>query len=344
MRNREQTHPLVYVIVLHWKNYEHTQAAIKSILAGAYQNYRLLIIDNGSHDGSVEALQQKFPEVRFILNERNLGFARGCNVGIREALGDPNCAYVLLMNNDATILAESLGAAVAAAEADHDIGIISGKILLASLPHTIWYAGGRLDFWRGQAVTRGFGEMDRGQYDLPCETGFVTGALMLIKKTVLTSIGPLPEEYFFGVEEWDYSARARQAGFKLYYVPGFFAYHAADGSHWNYDPKFVYNSYRNKLIFQQKYLPRLVFPVWKAAFAVYGKYVARRARQRLIDKKLFPLPRPVDFERLDFALARAIEDHGKNTLTEEVLDSFESEMQARFRPDLLRPKTSDATS
>ena len=153
---------------------------------------------------------------------------------------------------------------------------------------------------------------------------------MLIKRAVLTTVGLLSEEYFFGVEEWDFSERTRRAGFKLYYLPRFLGYHAADGSHWNYDPKFVYNSYRNKLIFQENYLPRLVFPFWKVAFAVYGKHLARRARRRLIGKKVFQLPRPVQFDHLDFALAKAIRDHGKNHLSEAVLDSFEAEMQLHF--------------
>jgi hypothetical protein len=120
-------------------------------------------------------------------------------------------------------------------------------------------------------------------------------------------------------------------------VPDFIGYHAADGSHWNYDPKFVYNSYRNKLIFQQNHLPRLVFQFWKAAFAFYGKHLARRARQRLISKKLFPLPQPVEFDQLDFALTRAIEDHGKNELSEAVLNSFETELQIRFQSKIAAP-------
>jgi GT2 family glycosyltransferase len=325
-----QNAPLVYVVILHWKNYDYTRAAIESILANNYENYQLIVVDNASRNGSVETLQQKFPSVRFIINQTNLGFSKGCNVGIREALTDSRCAYVLLMNNDATISNASLMAAIGAGEDDPAIGIVSGKILLSRPPHTIWYAGGRIDFWRGQAIGRGFGEADRGQYDSPCETGFSSGALMLIKRAVLERVGLLPEAYFFGVEEWDYSAQVIRAGLKLQYVPDFLGYHAADGSHWNYDPKFVYNSYRNKLIFQQKYLPRFVFPFWKAAFAFYGKRLARRARQRLINKNLFSVPQPVEFDQLDFALARAIKDHARNEMSEAVLNSFDAELRERF--------------
>ena len=326
----DNSQPPVYVVVLHWKNYDHTRAAIQSIIANDYENYRLIVVDNASQNGSVEALQESFPGVSFILNQTNLGFSKGCNVGIRAALTDSQCAYVLLMNNDATVSSASLGAAVAAAEADPAIGIVSGKILRSQPPHTIWYAGGRIDYWRGQAFVRGFGEADLGQFDSPCETGFATGALMLIKRTVLEKAGLLPEEYFFGIEEWDFSTAVRRAGFKLYYFPEFVGYHAADGSHWNYDPKFVYNSYRNKLIFQQKHLRPLAFRVWKAAFTFYGKHFVRRARQKLISQNLFPLPRSIEVKQLDFALTRAIADHGKNELSEDVLNSFEVELHKRF--------------
>jgi len=322
--------PLVCVVILHWKNYDYTRAAIESVLTTSYPNYQLIVVDNASENGSVEALQERFPHVTFIVNDINLGFSKGCNVGIRKALEDSRCDYVLLMNNDATILPASLSAAVAAGESDQAIGIVCGKILSSRPPHTIWYAGGRISYWRGQAVGRGFGEVDRGQYDSPCETGFATGALMLIKRVGFERAGLLPEHYFFGVEEWDFSAAVRRAGFKLYYLPEFVGYHAADGSHWNYDPKFVYNSYRNKLIFQQRHLPRLIFPLWKAAFAFYGRHLARRARQRLISKNMFPLPQPIEVDQLDFALAKAIADHGKNQLSEKVLNSFEAELKRRL--------------
>jgi GT2 family glycosyltransferase len=251
---------------------------------------------------------------------------------------------VLLMNNDATVEQKSLATAVAAAEADPAIGIVTGKILLSRPPYTIWYAGGHIDRWRGQAVGRGFGEVDRGQFDSPGETRFATGALMLIKRTVFDRAGLLPEEYFFGVEEWDFSTQVRKVGFKLQYEPGFLGHHAADGSHWNYDPKFVYNSYRNKLIFQQKHLPRLIFPIWKAAFAFYGKHLARRARARLIRKNLFELPRPIDVNQLDFALARAVADHGKNEMSETVLDSFEADLRRRFGPGTPAPQPEETIS
>jgi GT2 family glycosyltransferase len=320
--------PRIYAVVLNWEKFSDTRLCLNSLRDSGYPNLRTIVVDNGSRDCSAEMLREEFPDNTFIKNEFNLGFARGCNVGIREALRDFDCAYVLLLNNDATISPDTMESAVQLAESDPGIGLISGKILLSSESKTIWYAGGQVDRWRGQAFVRGFGEVDQGQYDSVCEVGFVTGALMLIKRVVLEAVGLLPEDYFFGIEEWDYSLQVKQAGYKLYYISKFVAYHSADGSHWNYDPKYVYNSYRNKLIFQAKYLSPMVFALWKTAFAVYGKYFARRARERLIANSHFVGAEAVQLDDLDFALTKALSDHGRNTLSSKVLADFEAELNS----------------
>jgi hypothetical protein len=298
--------PRVVVVVLHWKNYEQTRKALASLEKITYPNCGVMVVDNCSADNSVQALQREFPACRFILNESNLGFARGCNRGIREVLTDLECAYVMLLNNDATVEADAIENAVEFAIANPNCGALSGKILSSRNEKKIWYAGGRINRWRGQAIVRGFGETDYGQYEVPCETGFVTGAMMFIKREVFERAGLLPEDYFFGMEEWDFSLRVQSAGYKLFYCPRSVAHHLADGSHSNYDPKYVYNGYRNKLIFQQRYLPALIFPVWKIVFKFYGKRLAKTARRRLISKQLFDAPDAVQFEYLDYALAKAM--------------------------------------
>jgi GT2 family glycosyltransferase len=316
----------VYAVVLNWENFSDTRLCLNSLRQSGYPDLRTIVVDNCSQDRSVDQLRQEFPDLTLQSNEFNLGFARGCNVGIREAMKDPECAYVLLLNNDAVLVPGTLKPGIEFADSDSALGAISGKVLSSPQSRAIWYAGGQINRWRGQAVVRGFGEVDCGQYDQACEVGFVTGALMLIKREVLEAAGLLPEEYFFGVEEWDYSLRVQHAGYKLYYVPEFMAYHKADGSHWNYDPKFVYNSYRNKLIFQEKYLPPLVFAVWKKAFGVYGKYLARRARERLIAAQRFKHSEAVQLDDLDFAFARALRDHGTSALTAKALAEFEADL------------------
>jgi GT2 family glycosyltransferase len=325
------TAPRVYVVVVNWENFADTKECLSSVLGSGYSNLRVIIVDNGSRDGSIEQLRREFPNEVFLQTGSNLGFARGCNLGLRKALSDRECAFVMLLNNDATIVPGGLARAVAFFGTNARLGALSGKILTSREEKTIWYAGGRIHRWRGQAIVRGFGEKDDGQFDQACEVGFVTGAMMLVRREVLEAVGLLPEEYFFGIEEWDFSLQVTKGGYQLFYFPELVGYHKADGSHWNYDPKFVYNAYRNKLIFQEKYLPSPLFRFWKILFGMYGRYRARSARQRLIEKRKFDLPRPVQFDDLDYALARAIQDHGTNVMSESVLSSFEQELRARNR-------------
>jgi GT2 family glycosyltransferase len=321
--------PRIYAVVLNWENFSETRLCLNSLCDSGYPNLRTIVVDNGSQDCSVDMLRKEFPELTLLINEFNLGFARGCNVGIRQALQDSECAYVFLLNNDATILTGRLRSAVELAESDPRIGLISGKVLSSSESKTIWYAGGRLNRLRGQAIVRGFGEVDQGQYDSVCDVGFVTGALMLIKRVVLEVVGLLPEEYFFGVEEWDYSLATHRAGYRLCYVPDFAAFHRGDGSHWNYDPKFVYNYYRNKLLFQEKFLPKGLFPLWRMFFVLYGKYWTRRHRQKLIDQ--YDKGKAVPVDDLDFALTEAIKDHRKNSLSAQTLQEFEEKLVGKRR-------------
>jgi GT2 family glycosyltransferase len=214
------------------------------------------------------------------------------------------------------------------AENDERLGLISGKIIADPVTRRIWYAGGSISFLRGKSIARGFGEVDTGQYDTTQEVGFATGGLMLIRRAVLEKVGLLPEEYFFGQEEWDYSVAVRRAGFKLLYVPACLVYHKGDGSHWNSDPRFVYNGYRQKFIFQQKYLNPVAWRLWFVLFQLYSGFAARRALRPQHSAE-------ADFEGIMFALRTAVADHkreGARQMHEQDLFLFQARLKA-FRTE-----------
>ena len=276
--------PKIYIIILNWNNFTDSRTCLYSLMESNYSNISIIVVDNDSKDNSGYLLKDEFPNFQFIINENNLGFARGCNVGIRAALTQPDCDYVLLLNNDAMVTPDFLEKAVRVAQSNPNIGLVGGKILRSPECKTIWYAGGRVDVWRCQGIARGWGQVDQGQYEKVEEVKFVTCALMLIKREVLEKVGLLPEEYFFGVEEFDYSVTVRRAGYLLYYVPEFTAYHRGDGSHYNYDPIYIYNYYRQKFIFMKKFLPKGLFPIWKLIFQAYTKFLFKPLRTRNILK------------------------------------------------------------
>ncbi len=319
---RARIWPKVSVIVLNWNGYEHTSECLRSLAQISYPNHEVIIVDNGSTDGSAQALQDGFPWCRFVRNRRNLGFAAGCNAGIRDALRR-KAEYVLLLNNDAVLAHDALEPAVKAMEADSSVGLIGGKIYYKNRPRVFWYAGGTVNLLLGRAVVRGEGELDRGQYDETCEVAFVTGAMMLISRRVLETVGMLEEAYFFSTEEYDYSLRVRRAGYRLLYVPGLVSHHATWGSHKGLaDPKIWYCVFRCRLIFQSRFHSKAYFRLWTLVFLTYYLTLAplrhlHRGREAL--------------RGCQAALKAAIRDHRRAprlAVTEADLRRFEQEFYA----------------
>jgi GT2 family glycosyltransferase len=273
------SYPLVAIVVLHWRNYQRTRAALESLQSLSYPNYRVFLVDNYSDDGSLEKLENEFPMCAVVRNQANLGFSRGCNEGIRRA-HSTGAAYVLLLNNDMEVEPGFLEPAIASAEKDQRVGLVTGKILFGDRRNVIWQAGGKIDSLRIQGSPRGWNETDDGQYETECETHWASGAMLLIPRRTIEKVGVLPEEYFFGVEEWDYSRAVEDAGLKILYVPNFRGYHHAGGSYKAGHPiLIVYNGVRNKLVYAQKHLSAPVWFVWKGLFRCYLAVIwPRKAR------------------------------------------------------------------
>src|ERR1041385_3953387 len=120
--------PLVYVVILNWNKYHDTSECLSSLAEASYPNLKTIVVDNGSADGSGKSLAADFPDVRFIFNDQNLGFSRACNIGMRAALEDQECRYVLLLNNDALVSPGFLEKPIQIAESRMDIGMVGGKI------------------------------------------------------------------------------------------------------------------------------------------------------------------------------------------------------------------------
>jgi GT2 family glycosyltransferase len=282
--NQKKETPLeeaqVCVVILNWNNYAQTRRCIESLQQATYSNLRILIVDNASADGSTQRLQEEFKQHEFVFNEANLGFANGVNRGIRVALDDPDCAYVLLLNNDMEVEPGFLEPAVEVAARDPRVGLATGKILFGDRRDVIWSAGGYIDGLRIQGIAPAWNRLDDGQWDVLSETRWGSGAMLLLPRTTIEKVGLLPEEYFFGSEEWDYSTAVRKAGLKIMYVPAFRGYHYAGGSYKAGHPVLiVYNGVRNKLVYAQKHLSAPAWLIWKLMFRCYLTFGwPRRAR------------------------------------------------------------------
>jgi GT2 family glycosyltransferase len=237
----------VYVIVLNWNGKEDTLECLESLRTTDYDNYQVVLVDNGSEDDSVRAVRERFPEVEIVETGANLGFAGGNNVGMHYAL-EKGADYLYLINNDTTVHPDYLKELVAAAEADPRVGSAGSKIYYHSEPQRIWFAGGKINWLCNKGEHIGLDEMDEGQYDEQKEAGYLTGCSLLVKREVVEKVGVLADDYFLYYEDADYSLRIKNAGYKNLYVPTSRIYHKVSRSTKPGSSSYVYYHVRNGLV------------------------------------------------------------------------------------------------
>jgi GT2 family glycosyltransferase len=249
----------VMIIIVNWNNESDTAECLESCRKLDYPDFSMIVVDNGSSDGSGGRLRQRFPDVEVIETGCNLGFAGGNNVGIRGAL-EAGAKYIWLLNNDTVVDRGALSALVEVAEHDSTVGMVGSKILLFGDPGMIWYAGGLIDDHAPYRCShRGVGEEDMGQYDDLSETGYVTGCSMLVRRDVIEQIGELDEGMFLYFEDTDWGVRARNGGWRLMYAPRSVVLHKASASMGGMDsPRMLYYLARNLLYFTRKNYPHII--------------------------------------------------------------------------------------
>ena len=210
--------PLVYITVLAWNHKEDTVECLASLCEMTYPNFRLVVVDNGSTDGTADAVRERFPQVELVTSGTNLGVAGGYNMGIEYAL-DHQADYVLVTNNDVVVDPEMLSKMVAAAQSQAGIGIVLPKIFYYDHPDTIWCAGAR---WR--PIPPEFKMIGRERKDGPrfSQARDITCApscILLVKRTALETAGLFDPGYFFYYDDWDFTERIRESGFRILFLP-----------------------------------------------------------------------------------------------------------------------------
>jgi GT2 family glycosyltransferase len=266
--------PKVDIILVNWNRADLTIECLRSLKAIDYPDHELIIVDNASTDGSAGVLKSSFPDARLFVNDRNLGFAGGNNVGVRYAV-DNNADYVLLLNNDTEVDPRFLSELVAATEADPKIGIAGSKIYYFSEPRRLWYAGGSVDLWTGDTHHIGENELDAGQYDVAKDTDYVSGCAMLIKRRVLEEIGLFDERMFLYYEDSDYCMRARRHGYRVVYVPSSVVWHKVSSTTGKVKDLQLFYGTRNMLIFEKRNAGLLRLSVFLPYY--FGKFITYNA-------------------------------------------------------------------
>jgi len=265
--------PRVSIVILNWNSYQVTLDCLLSLRKMDYRNFEVVLVDNGSVDESPARLQENVPEIRLIRNATNLGFAGGCNVGIRDALCR-GTDYVLLLNNDTIVAPDFLSQLVRVAESDEKIGAVSPKILFFDHPDRLNYAGGEHRRWRLFPKVFGLRQLNDGRYDKIREVSFLTGCAFLIKANAVRKIGVLEEVYFHFYEDIEWTLRVLNAGYKAMYVPSAVIWHK---EHYvtdrNQGNGFIeFQLARANMIFARKHVPLKLWPFKMPFFAAWMVY------------------------------------------------------------------------
>lgn len=212
--------PRVAAIVLNWCNEAVTRECLRSLEESEYDSLELLLVDNGSPDGSGGRLREAFPGVHFLQTGANLGYTGGNNRGIEWALAR-EVDFVLILNNDVVLQPGAITRMVEAAEgAGSKVGGVVPKILFHHDPDRIWYGGGEFSPLRGLGLHWKEGELDGN--DAPEETRdvtFMTGACCLLSTSALREVGGFDEAFFAYTEDAEISLRLLKSGFRILYQP-----------------------------------------------------------------------------------------------------------------------------
>lgn len=260
----ESSEPRVSVIVVNWNRRALLASCLRSLQQQAGRDFEVIVVDNGSTDGSLELLHSpEFSQVQIIENSRNLGFCAANNQGIRAAGGE----YVALLNNDAEPAPGWLSELVNAIESGPDVGMAASKILLYE-DHGVIDKAGHLIYPDGQNRGRGTGERDHGQYDRREETAWPDGCAALYRRSMLEQIGGFDEDFYAYADDAELGLRGRIAGWRCLYAPSAVAFHHVGSTLGVYSEQRLFLIERNRLWLAAKLFPWRLLVVNPLYFAL----------------------------------------------------------------------------
>ncbi len=242
---------MVSMVVLNWNGKNMICDCLDSLLQQSYPSIEIIVVDNDSKDGSLAMVKEKYgTRLEIIENGRNLGFAEGCNVGIRKSRGE----FIVLVNSDATLREDWVAEMLNVVQKNPQIGMAAGKIYFAGREGVIENTG-HIVYRDGMARGRGRLEKDSGQYDKSDRIFCPNGCAAIYRKVVMEEAGLFDAEFFAYADDIDVGFRIRMLGYECAYVPRAIAYHELSGSFGMLSPLKAYLLERNRLWVMIKCFP-----------------------------------------------------------------------------------------
>jgi GT2 family glycosyltransferase len=272
----------LWIVVLNWNGLADTRALLPTLarcrMPDGWRSH-VLVVDNGSTDGSADALAREFPDVELLALPDNRRFAGGNNLGLARAL-ERGADAIMLLNNDTEADPALCERLLLALDQDGGAAAVAPLIYFGAPSQVIWYAGARCSPALGLAQHRGLREIDSGRYRAIEETGYLTGCCLAAPRAVWERVGPLDERYFIYAEDADWCLRARAAGVRLLFVPTARLWHKVSASSGAASPWKIYHRLRANLTLFARHARGLARLTWLPAFlaqqvALTGLLLAR---------------------------------------------------------------------
>ncbi|MFH0924628.1 MAG: glycosyltransferase family 2 protein [bacterium] len=241
---------MISVVIPNWNGINFIGMCLDSFKGQKFKDYEIIVVDNGSTDGSRELLKDKYPFVRLIELPENLGFAKACNEGIKTSKGE----YICLLNNDIEVDDLWLKELYEGMERYPQAGMGASKMLFFDQRDIIYNAGDTYHIW-GTGGPRGQGEKDDGRYD---REEYIFGACAgagIYRKKLFEDIGFFDEDFFIFAEDVDLNYRSQLSGYKCVYLSKARVYHIGTATVGLYSNMYVYLCSRNDIYVMIKDTP-----------------------------------------------------------------------------------------
>lgn len=254
----------VSIITVNFNQSLVTEQLLSSIATtNVFPNIEIIVVDNGSKVNNVSGWETKYPGIKFIRSDKNLGFAGGNNLGVKAATGE----YLFFVNNDTEFTKGLVQKLVDVMNEHPEVGMVSPKIRYFDEPDTLQYVGYTpMNYYTCRNATIGQFEKDNGQYDENIgPTGYAHGAAMMVRREAIDKAGLMAENFFLYYEEMDWCDHIRKAGYQIWVEPAALIYHKESVSVGKASALKEYFMNRNRILFIRRNAPfhaRLIFYIY----------------------------------------------------------------------------------
>lgn len=270
----------VCIIVLNWNGKQDTLTCLQSIQNVSYPHLETIVVDNGSSDDCATVITREFPNVILLQSEKNLGYAGGNNLGIKYGLAK-GYDFFFILNNDTIVDQKVIENFLKGFDTHPDAGILGAKTYLMDEPDKLDHLGG---VWDPKALSFqlvGLGARDKELWQKPLELDYVCGAAMMIRRSVLESLGLPHEPFFLYWEESDFCFQAKAQGFKVMSCPDAKVWHKSGASMANRAFQ-KYFFHRNRLLWIERNFSGA--KRWRYLLRILGKDLPKYYKRLWIKK------------------------------------------------------------